>query len=111
MYETLTSLLPRMQTADYGEWVIDRENDGSPEHPIKLPFVVYGRVVSDLEKAIYRFIDEHKEMKLNRYGDILGKANIQWNGDSMRKAAVSALDGRTVMALLVGAVRAERFCD
>ena len=75
------------------------------------PFVVYGRAVSDLEKAIYRLIDKHKEMKLNRYGDILRKATIQWSGDSMRKADVSALDGRTVMAMLVGAVRAERFCD
>ena len=29
----------------------------------------------------------------------------------MKHADVSALGGRTVMALLVGAVRAERFCD
>ena len=29
----------------------------------------------------------------------------------MEGADVSALDGKTVMALLVGAVRAERFCD
>ena len=29
----------------------------------------------------------------------------------MESADVSALDGQTVMALLVGAVRAERFCD
>ena len=50
-------------------------------------------------------------MKLTRYGDILGEANIKWDAQSMKYADVSALDGRTVMALLVGAVRAERFCD
>ena len=111
MYESLTSLLPKLQGAEYGEWIIDRENDGSPEHPKQFPFVAYGRSVTDLENAIYRFIDEHKEMELTRYGDILEKADIQWDAQSMKQADVSTLDGRTVMALLVGAVRAERFCD
>ena len=111
MYESLTSLLPKLQGAEYGEWIIDRENDGSPEHPKQFPFVAYGRAVTDLENAIYRFIDEHKEMELTRYGDILEKANIKWDAQSMKYADVSDLDGRTVMALLVGAVRAERFCD
>ena len=50
-------------------------------------------------------------MELTRYGDILEKANIKWDAQSMKYADVSDLDGRTVMALLVGAVRAERFCD
>ena len=50
-------------------------------------------------------------MELTRNGDILGAANIKWDTQTMRYADVSALDGRTVMALLVGAVRAERFCD
>ncbi len=111
MYESLTSLLPKLQGAKYGDWIIDKENNGSPEHPKQLPFVVYDRVVTDLETAIYRLIDEHKEIELTRYGDILGAANIKWDIQSMRYADVSALDGRTVMALLVGAVRAERFCD
>jgi len=31
--------------------------------------------------------------------------------DSIQSADVSNLDGQTVMALLIGAVRAERFCD
>ena len=111
MYESLTSLLPKLHGAEYGEWIIDRENDGSPEHPIQFPFVVYGRAVTNLENAIYRFIDERKEMELTRYGNILEKANIQWDAQSMKYADVSDLDGRTVMALLVGAVRAERFSD
>ena len=111
MYESLTSFLPKLQGAEYGEWIIDRENDGSPEHPKQFPFVAYGRTVTDLENAIYRFIDEHKEMELTCYGDILENASIKWDAQSMKYADVSVLDGRTVMALLVGAVRAERFCD
>ena len=77
MYESLTSLLPKLQGAEFGEWIIDRENAGSPEHPKQFPFVAYGRSVTDLENAIYRFIDEHKEMELTRYVDILEEANIK----------------------------------
>ena len=53
MYESLTSLLPKLQGAEYGEWIIDRENDGSPEHPKQFPFVAYGRAVTDLERISY----------------------------------------------------------
>ena len=111
MFETLTSLLPKLQGTEYGEWIIDRENDGSPEHPKHFPYVAYGSVVTDLEKAVYCFVDEHREMELTQYADILGAAKIKWGADSMRDADVSSLDGRTVMALLVGAIRAERFSD
>lgn len=111
MFETITSLLPKLQRAEFGEWIIDKVNDGSPEHPIQFPFVAYDSVVTDLKNAIYCFGEEHKEMELNHYGDILGAENIEWNAVSMKKADVSELNGRTVMALLVGAIRAERFCD
>ena len=111
MYESLTSFLSKLQGDEYGKWIIDRENDGSPEHPIQFPFVAYSHVITDLEKAIYRFVNEHNEIELNHYYDILENADIQWNSDSMKNADVSSLDGRTVMALLVGAIRAERFCD
>lgn len=61
MYESLTSLLPKLQGAEYGEWIIDRENDGSPEHPKQFPFVAYGRAVTDLENAIYCFMKDMKQ--------------------------------------------------
>ena len=111
MFETITAFLPKLQGTEFGEWIVDKVNDGSPEHPKQFPFVAYGRTVTDLENAIYRFIDDHKEMELTHYGDILAAAHIEWGSDSMKNADVSSLDGRTVMALLVGAVRAERFCD
>ena len=111
MFEDLTVYLPKFQDTSFGDWIIDRENDGSPEHPKQFPFVAYGRVVAEFEETVYRFLDQHKEMELTRYGEILEKASIEWGSDSMSNADVSSLDGQTVMALLVGAIRAERFCD
>ena len=50
-------------------------------------------------------------MHLIRYGDILEKVHIDWNIESMSNADVMKLDGQTVMALIVGAIRADRFYE
>lgn len=111
MFENLTSFLPKLQDGDYGEWIVDKENDGTPEHPIHFPFVAYDRIVTDFMDATYDFIDTHKKMELTRYHDILSESNIEWGSESMKHADVASLDGRTVMALIVGAIRADRFCE
>ena len=111
MYESLTTLIPVLATDNFGEWIIDKEHDGTPEHPIQWPFVNYAQAVRKLEEEIYRFDEEHPDFGLKRYGDILNASGIEWGTESMQRADVSSLDGKTVMALLLGAVRAERFCD
>ena len=30
MYESLTSFIPVLATDSYGEWIVDKENDGTP---------------------------------------------------------------------------------
>lgn len=99
MYESLTALIPALKTDNFGEWIVDRENDGTPEHPIQFPFVNYGEAVQGLEKEIYAFEKQHPDFGLKRYNDILNENEIEWGLDSMKKADVSNLDGRTVMAL------------
>ena len=111
MYAGLTDMLDVMQQDEFGEWIIDHENDGTPEHPIQMPYVEYSQNVRDFEEAVYRFVEKHPEYKLNRYGDILEKHGIEWGNESMDAADVSDMDGQVVMALVLGAVRAERFCD
>ena len=111
MYESLTAFIEKLDADDCGTWHVDKENDGSAEHPLQLPFVIYGRVAQELVEAIYRFVDEHREMMLAGYNDILETNGISWGTESMTAADVASLDGQAVIALLVGAVSAERFCD
>lgn len=96
MFEELTAFLPKLQDKNYGEWIVDKENDGTPEHPIQFPFVAYNRIVEDFMDAAYAFIDAHKEMELTRYHDILSESNIEWDSESMKNADVASLDGRTI---------------
>lgn len=110
-YKKLTDYIPIIEDDRFGEWIIDRENDGTKEHPIHFPYVSYSEMVTKLEEDIYGFEYEHPEYGLNRYVEILKKNHIEWKTESMLGANLDALDGKSTMALLVGAVRAERFCD
>lgn len=111
MYEKLTNLLPELSDSKAGEWIADHKNDGTKEHPIQFPFVAYAEAVTKLEENIYAFEKEHPELSLNKYSAILEEQGVKWDMRSMSSADVSAFTGRQVAALLLGAVRAERFCD
>ena len=111
MFEELVGLIHKIKDDSIGEWIVDKENDGTPEHPIQMPFVVYSRVVRQFERVVYNFEEEHPEFELNRYGSILERYDIKWETQSMSTVDVSKMDGQGVMALIMAAVRAERFCD
>ena len=91
--------------------MIEQVNDGTSEHPIQMPSVNYTKIVQEVEDAIYDFEQNHLEYELNRYGNSVEANGIEWGMDSMSAKDVSVLDGKCVMALLMSAVRAERFCD
>ena len=110
-YEKLTTFLSNFAENRFGDWVVDQENDGTEEHPIQLPFVNYDSVVYEFVDAVYTFINTHNTFGAENYGDVLSRANIEWSLESMENADVSALDGQTVIALIVGAIRADRFCE
>lgn len=112
MFESLTKHLPAIENAEgFGNWVVDRESKGTMDDPIKMPYVNYGTTVADVEQAIYDFVDEHPEYELTHYRNILERNGLEWGSQAMSEADVSELDGQAVMALLLGAVRAERFCN
>ena len=66
--------------------------------------------VDKFVEDVYAFHDEHPEFGLNRYGETLEKNGLEWGG-KMSTADVSDKDAQCILALIIGAVRAERFCD
>lgn len=110
-FENLTKYLPLLEGDTIGTWSFDRENDGTPEHPIQMPFVKYSEMVDCFIEDAYKFSENNRDFELNRYGEILKENGLEWNSKSMREADVSSLGAQCVMALIIGAIRAERFCD
>lgn len=111
MYESLTKYLDEFTGTEFGTWIIDKKNDGTPEHPLEFPFVNYSRVVDQFIDDVYSFVDNHEEMGLHSYQKVLEENGIKWNAQSMETAVVDDLDAKCVVALIYGAIRAERFCD
>ena len=108
MYESLTKYLDEFTGTEFGTWIIDKKNDGTPEHPLEFPFVNY---VDQFIADVYSFVDNHEEMGLHSYQKVLEENGIKWNAKSMETAVVDDLDAKCVVALIYGAIRAERFCD
>lgn len=109
-FKSLTQYIPLIVDDDIGTWIIDRENDGTMEHPIQMPFVNYSEMVDRFVEDVYAFHKAHPEFELNRYGEVLEKNGLEWGG-KMSAADVSDKDAQCVLALIIGAVRAERFCE
>ena len=76
-----------------------------------MPYVRYTEMVDHFVHDVYEFMEANKGFELNRYGEILQQNGLEWGGKSMSEADVSEKDARCIMALIMGAVRAERFCD
>ncbi len=110
-YEVLTKYIPYIDEDDIGKRIIDRENDGTLEHPKHFPYVAYSQLVNRFIDDVHDFVSVHPEWALTHYQEIMRDSGIQWNSASMSGAITENLDGRCICALLVGAVRAERFCD
>lgn len=109
--ESIIKYLPMLNEKEYGDWVIDKDNDGTKEHPVRMSFVRYNEIVPKFVKDVSDFVDENKDFELTRYNDILQKNGIKWDKKSMKDADVSRLDAQCVMALIVAVIRADRFCD
>lgn len=111
VFSELIDLIPSITQENYGNWIIDRENDGSEEHPIQMPYVSYSAPIENFIDTLYRFCESHPEYEHTKYHDTLAGYGIEWNDQSMETADVSHMDAKGIIALLIGAVRAERFCD
>ena len=96
---------------EFGTGIIDKKNDGTPEHPLQFPFVNYSRVVDQFIDDVFLFVDKYEEVGLCSYQKVLEENGIKWNAQSMETAVVDDLDAKCVVALIYGAIRAERFCD
>lgn len=110
-FEMLTKYLHQLGEDEIGTWFNDRENDGTPEHPKQMPFVNYSVMVHHFIDDVYAFNDANKDYGLNHYYDILEQNDLELGSKPMSEADVSRLDAKCVMAMIIGAVRAERFCD
>lgn len=101
-FDVLTKYINKIQADSLGEWVIDKENYGTPEHPIQMPFVGYSEMAHNFIEDVYKFEESNKDMALIRYGDILEQNGLEWGTESMKSVDISNLNAQCVLALIMG---------
>ncbi|MED4563577.1 DUF6508 domain-containing protein [Bacillus altitudinis] len=110
-FKVLTNYISMLQGDDIGEWVIDQENDGTAEHPIQMPYVNYSETARRFIEDVYTFAEQHQEMGLTRYSEILKENGIEGGTNDMENVDISYVNAQCVLALIMGVLRAERFCE
>ena len=60
-FKSLTKYIPLIEDDHIGRWHIDRENDGTPEHPIQFPFVVFSEMVNQFVDDVYAIVEGYPE--------------------------------------------------
>lgn len=111
-FRMLTDYIPKLQNIERGKVYPEvQTGDGSLENPFQMPCMVYPEAIYELEKVIYRFERENPQYGMERYHTVFKEHNIEWSEESMGNVDVSKADAKVVLALLIGAFRAERFCS
>ena len=108
-YSELTRFLPIFDTDSFGEWYTDKNADGSAEHPFQIPCFSYSEEVEDFCSAVRFFIENHPELDLEHYINILENNNIKI--DTVKDTDVSRCDDKCVCAMIVANVLAEKFSE
>ena len=109
-FEILTKYLPLLEGDRYGTWSpIHKDRAGETETFI-MPFVNYSETVNAFIKDVYHFAETRPEMELHQHNRILKDHNIDLNVD-WQAMDISTQDAQCITALIMAAVRTERFCD
>lgn len=111
MFEELVKYVPRLREEGFGATVIERKGEGTLEDPFVLPYIRYSDAVRLFLDELYGFCASHPEFEHFRYHETLEENGLEWGLDSMSGADVSRMDAKGVIALLIGAVRADRFSE
>ena len=107
-YRELIKYLDIFTDETFGRWVIDSRGDGTPKNPYHFSHVRYSDAVNDFVRDVH---DSADHIGIDDYIEILNKREIEFGIDSMSGADVDELSSVEICALLLAAVRAERFYD
>lgn len=105
MYEELTKYIQLLKEDKYGKW----SGVKKIRKQMTAPFVVYSAVVQNLRSDVSNFIENHEEYKIIKYDDVIENQNIE--SGRLEDVDVSICDGKSVVAIIDGANRLERFCE
>ncbi|MDI3567732.1 DUF6508 domain-containing protein, partial [Bradyrhizobium sp. Arg816] len=71
----------------------------------------YSETVRRFIEDVYTFAEQHQELEITRYREVLKENGIEWGMNDMEDVDASNLNSQCVLSLIMGVLRAERFCE
>lgn len=110
-FRELTDFIPQIKETFLGNWVVDTQGLTDLKIIKQAPYVNYATVVRRFISALYCFCENHPEYEHVNYLETLKAAGSDTWENELENADVSKMDAKAVIALLIGAVRADRFSE
>lgn len=110
-FDKIIALMEPLKKDTYGEWHGGLEEKKPDDTTFQLPFVAYTQTAHKLISEIQDFVDQNPDYELRRYEKVLKERNIEFSQEAFNKVDLGNLDAQGIMAMLVGLMRAERFCE
>lgn len=109
-FRVLTKYVGKFSRSNaFGDWISDEAGTGTEADPRHMPWVDYSDLTDSFIREFYDFADCHTEYELTDYQKILESDGLAWDGQTMRSTDPNQLDGQTILALIMGIIRADRF--
>lgn len=110
-FDKIIALIEPLRQDSHGKWHGGIEDKQPENNTFQMPFVVYTEIAHRLIFEIQEFVDQNPDYELRSYGKVLKERNIEFSQEAFNKVDLDNLDAQGVMAMLVGLMRAERFCE
>ena len=107
-FKPLTDFIDGLSSESPGEWVKGKK---LPNGSIQLGYVNYSELVVSFIEKFYAFSKAHPEYNLTNYKEILEENTVKWDADDMRLINPKKLNAQCILALIMGAICADRFCE
>lgn len=106
-YKIITDHIDILSNSNFGEW----SSVNSSEDVVTLPFVIYSKEVMDFLLSVDNFLDIENNDIFFDYKALLERENIEYSMDTFIDADINTLQAETLCAMIIGTIRANRFCE
>lgn len=111
-FERITGVIPVLEgEGKHGDWIVDAEHRGTPDDPVQMPFVGYGKAGEMLIEAVHKCVEDlGEEMGMHDYMGVLESYGLHGE-DGIQAVDASACDAKCTLAMILAIVRQDRFCE
>lgn len=107
-HKVLTDHIKELTEINYGDWVF---NGADSDDIISIPTISYNGAVYRFLLDFELFTAKNSDIKYHNYEDILKKAKIKNSVEDFYNTTVSDLSADVILAMIIGILRKERFCE